>query len=438
MLFTYLLSNPVNGAHFRLVGSDGTSDSSPSNTVVYSAALPAVTGLTATQGSVAQKVTLSWDSFTGATQYAALRGTSKNGTYVEIGTPTAATIFDDTTAQPGTHYWYKIIASDGSGMISSPSAGAEGWAMDMPPAPANLAASDATFTDHVHLDWDAVSGATNYHVWRSDTQGSGHVEIGTSPTNSYDDATVADTAPKYYYVTAENAAGISVPGNEDAGSIGPSGSGLTLVITNPPAQGDGSSGDPYVVNVGENYGFTLTDSVDGDVTLSPNSLYQTSDPNATASNGNLSIGPGTGDFEFDGTYQSNQSNKVYFKMQAASALVILPHPIDPNWLGVPNFSDPDAGTSSNAYVMHNASFNPDNNNDGTYDDNFMLEAKENGNVVDNETLTWASFPPFVALDVNNTGTKGQFHANQFSVGYIFAQSVTEESNHLYVEVTLTP
>ena len=108
-----------------------------------------------------------------------------------------------------------------------------------------------------------------------------------------------------------------------------------------------------------------------------------------------------------------------------------------DWLGVPNLGEPDAGTAENPLILHNSTFNPDSDSEGIYDLEFDLRAVDpDGNPIPNADLQWGSFLPFVALDIDDA-TPGTFHANQFSVGYVFAQHMLYgESNHIYVEVLL--
>lgn len=60
------------------------------------------------------------------------------------------------------------------------------------------------------LAWDVSpsAGVVSYNVYRSTTQGSGYVKIGSSTTLAYTDATVPSTGQRFYYVvTSVNAGG---------------------------------------------------------------------------------------------------------------------------------------------------------------------------------------------------------------------------------------
>jgi len=79
-----------------------------------------------------------------------------------------------------------------------------------PEAPANTSVVTATASE-VNLGWDTVSGASLYHIYRSTEPYSGFTEIGTSGTNSYQDAGVSAGNKYFYYITADNAKAESLP-----------------------------------------------------------------------------------------------------------------------------------------------------------------------------------------------------------------------------------
>lgn len=73
-----------------------------------------------------------------------------------------------------------------------------------PEAPANTTVVTATASE-VNIGWDAVSGATIYHIYRSTEPYSGFTEIGTSGTNGYQDTDVLSGNKYFYYITSDNA-----------------------------------------------------------------------------------------------------------------------------------------------------------------------------------------------------------------------------------------
>ena len=72
-----------------------------------------------------------------------------------------------------------------------------------PDAPTNLITVSVTSSE-ANISWDAVTGATVYHIYRSDDPYSGFAEVGTSATTAYQDTNVSAGNKYFYYVTADN------------------------------------------------------------------------------------------------------------------------------------------------------------------------------------------------------------------------------------------
>ena len=73
-------------------------------------------------------------------------------------------------------------------------------------APTNVQASDGTYCDEVQVTWNAVTSATEYSIWRSETNSSGSAsQIGTSATTSFTDSSTVDGVTYYYWIKAYNA-----------------------------------------------------------------------------------------------------------------------------------------------------------------------------------------------------------------------------------------
>ena len=91
----------------------GCSDFSTSDSGYQGLSFP--TGVTASDGSYTDKVQVSWTASTGATSYQVYRNTSNASSgATQIGTPTA-TSYNDTTATPGTTYYYFVEACSTAG-----------------------------------------------------------------------------------------------------------------------------------------------------------------------------------------------------------------------------------------------------------------------------------------------------------------------------------
>lgn len=105
-LYTTFTADPPMG-EWLYKGTTSYIGGTNSDTWTFEVRPKAPTGVNATDGTHADKVRVSWSASSGATSYRVLRATSSGGTYSQIGTP-SGTSFDDTSATPGTTYWYKV------------------------------------------------------------------------------------------------------------------------------------------------------------------------------------------------------------------------------------------------------------------------------------------------------------------------------------------
>lgn len=75
----------------------------------------------------------------------------------------------------------------------------EGGGCTPPPAPTGLTAT-AVGTGRIDLSWNAVGGATEYHVYRSTTSGSGYVQVGTTANTTFSDTGLTGGVTYFYVV----------------------------------------------------------------------------------------------------------------------------------------------------------------------------------------------------------------------------------------------
>ena len=173
------------------------------------------TGVSASDGTYTDKIQASWTTSSGATSYQVYRNTSDSSSgATQIGAP-ATTSYDDTTATPGTTYYYFVKACN-TGGCSNFSASDSGYrAMS---APVGVTASDGTYTDKIQASWTASSGADSYQVYRNASDSSsGATQIGAPATTSYDDNTATPGATYYYFVKACNGVVCSGFSTSDSG-----------------------------------------------------------------------------------------------------------------------------------------------------------------------------------------------------------------------------
>ncbi|MBN1641365.1 MAG: fibronectin type III domain-containing protein, partial [Anaerolineae bacterium] len=171
------------------------------------------TGVAASDGAYTDRVAVTWESVSGATEYEVYRATSAAGAKV-FQASASMTTYDDTTATPGAVYTYWVTACNASG-CSDYSAPDTGWRKLL--APAGVTASDGVYTDRVAVSWDSVSGASEYEVYRATSPIGTKFHIGTTSLTAYDDATGTAGATYSYWVKACSDPGCSDYSAPDTG-----------------------------------------------------------------------------------------------------------------------------------------------------------------------------------------------------------------------------
>lgn len=178
---------------------------------------PPPTNVFATNGTAGDKITVTWDSVSGATGYEIWRATVNDSGaasyFDEVG---AVTSFDDETPTDGTNYYYflKSINSAGAGDFS---AGDMGYAV----VPAQPATPGATLDNpnYVRVTWSAATHAKHYSVWRNTVDNfATAVEIETNNTTlTYDDVDAPFEQNLYYWIVPHNDLGA---GPESLSTVG--------------------------------------------------------------------------------------------------------------------------------------------------------------------------------------------------------------------------
>jgi len=163
--------------------------------------VPAPTGVAATQATVANKVTITWNAADPNTKYEVYRGTTR----VTVSGGVSGTSFDDTTVSGITPYAYTVIALADGG-ISSPSTTVNGYAA-VDTTTWVVSATDGTVTDSVTITWGQITGATGYYVQRNGTT---IATINNPSTLSVSDSRVGDNTVYTYGVIPVTASGPNV------------------------------------------------------------------------------------------------------------------------------------------------------------------------------------------------------------------------------------
>ncbi|MFF3575785.1 PA14 domain-containing protein [Streptomyces mirabilis] len=200
-----------------------------------SASVDKVRPLTPTGTSVAYdkatgKAKLTWAKnkeldLAGYRVYRRLQGST---TWSKPATTTATSYTDTTVPATGDTYYYEVRAHDKAGNESAGTADQAVTTVDRTAlaAPAGLIAT--SMSRGLQLDWNGVTGAVSYRVYRATSENGVYAQIGSTDKLSYLDTSALESVAYYYRVTVLDAAG-----NESARSVAAAGEREDL--TPPPA-----------------------------------------------------------------------------------------------------------------------------------------------------------------------------------------------------------
>jgi V8-like Glu-specific endopeptidase/fibronectin type 3 domain-containing protein len=206
--------------------------------------VPAPAAVYATDGLFTDRVLFLWTTVPGAQGYQVFRRAATTTTLTYLGALTAP-IYSDFTAVPNAVYAYSVRAwnSQGPGPMSVSDSG---WRRLGPPRPpANVQASDGTYTDRIRVTWSASQYATLYKIYRNTTNTTATaVEVAAVAPLEWSDLTVPTGVKHYYWIKASNSAGNSAFSASDGGwrRLAPPGPPTYLVAS------DGTYADKVVVS----------------------------------------------------------------------------------------------------------------------------------------------------------------------------------------------
>ena len=137
---------------------------------------------------------IKWTAVAGASKYYVYRSGSSNGTYKYVGT-TTATNYTDNKANAGYTYYYKVKA------VSKVSSGANSYYSVVIGATCHCARPSVKITTSngsPRLTWNAVTGASQYEVYRATSKNGSYTKMFTTSNLSYTN-TSAKAGTTYYY-----------------------------------------------------------------------------------------------------------------------------------------------------------------------------------------------------------------------------------------------
>ena len=218
------------------IGGTGTGEGPRSAGDLGHRALGAPSGVAASDGTSASKISVAWSTTPGATAYRVYR----NGALITA-TPIAGNAYDDTTAVAGTRYTYGVRATGVAGVSDSAlSLGDAGWRNL--PSPGGFTATAST--TKIALSWSAVSGATGYAVYRGTSPDSMASITLTITGTTANDTTAAPGVTYHYGVRARCAQGLSDLSNVQQATRPSSLSGGSMPSLGGGADGSKAGGGP--------------------------------------------------------------------------------------------------------------------------------------------------------------------------------------------------
>lgn len=183
--------------------------------------LPPPATVEATDGTLTDRIAVSWSEVSGALSYTVWRATLADSGQAAIQASVTGDSWDDLEAARGQSYHYWITSHDGAATsgLSRPDSGWIGL-----PAPSGLTASDGTLPDRIQLAWSVVPTASGYRIWRTTTAvapAADQTAIGETGEPGWADLTALPNTVYHYWLRAFHAAGSSALSPAETGFRGP-------------------------------------------------------------------------------------------------------------------------------------------------------------------------------------------------------------------------
>ena len=172
--------------------------------LVKKAAQPSAPTISSISAAVNNRVTVYWNTVSGATRYDLYRSTTSTRPSSPYKTNVTSP-YTDTAVTAGTRYYYWVAAVNSAGTSFS----AYKSAVCIGPPATPVISVSSTTSDCLKISWDAVSGATSYNLFRSETTTCPVAIYKKGATSPYMDLNVVPGKKYYYWVAAVNDHGSS-------------------------------------------------------------------------------------------------------------------------------------------------------------------------------------------------------------------------------------
>lgn len=180
------------------------------------------------------RIEIEWNAVSNAVYYQVYRATSASGTYSKLGGYTQVCSYMDVNVTTGSTYYYKVSAINGEGegpksaAVSGTARTSGGGGGTTLSAPTGVTATASS--SYITVNWNSVSGATKYKVYRATSSSGSYSSIATEYGTSHQDRNATSGTTYYYKVTAVASNGSeSAKSSAASATIGGGGGGTTSV-----------------------------------------------------------------------------------------------------------------------------------------------------------------------------------------------------------------
>ena len=158
----------------------------------------------ASNGDYSDKIKISWDASPHALYYSIYRAMDASGPWSTLIGESYTTEYNDTSSAEGIYYYYRIMAKKDLCSATDKSSIAFGYKSpticpSLPPTGINATES---VNGHVELEWDEVSTAGFYNVYRSNVEAGPYTKIATCLEENYNDVDIKPGIIYYYKVSS--------------------------------------------------------------------------------------------------------------------------------------------------------------------------------------------------------------------------------------------
>jgi fibronectin type 3 domain-containing protein len=191
------------GYYYKISAHGDGGESAQSAYISTTTQIAVPTGVSATVLS-ASSIQVMWNAVNGAVSYTVYRSSSSDGVYTSVSI-SSSTSYTDASLTGGAIYYYKVSATGPNGEGDQSAYISTGT---LPITPTGVSAT-ALSASSIQITWNAVSGASSYILYRSDSSDGVYTFLGSSSTALYADTGLNSSTTYYYKVEAINAIGTS-------------------------------------------------------------------------------------------------------------------------------------------------------------------------------------------------------------------------------------